>query len=163
ASETQHLRNPFDVPGAQIRENPHVASGYIEACLHSEQYDAVVVLKSIPGAASLDYLRHVYGTPTKHGKPVIVASPVELPLEDYGLPIGAQQVVGDETEPLQCAEKVGYPVVAKLVTSARAVHKTELGGVYTNLRAPGDLAQAVRGLKDVVRRYELDMGDSAPL
>ncbi len=242
-AETLHVRNPFDVPGAQLRENPNIVATYIDACLKSDAYDAALVLKSIPGPASLDYLKTVRGIATKYKKPVIASSPVESAMEDYkravmsdsdvvlvmgpnrtlnaleaalqfhrsssgqhdraskargvkplpaeihtciadqtraaqavldhvttyqafeyyDLPIVPQHVVSNEDEALDAAEKLGYPVIAKLLVSDQAVHKTELGGVFTNLRTREQVSQAVRSLNDVAMRRGISKSASIPL
>ncbi|QKQ74881.1 bifunctional acetate--CoA ligase family protein/GNAT family N-acetyltransferase [Nostoc sp. TCL240-02] len=60
-------------------------------------------------------------------------------LAAYGIPVVATCVSKSEDEAVQCAEKIGYPVVLK-VFSHTITHKTDVGGVQLNLRD----AEAVR-------------------
>ena len=53
-------------------------------------------------------------------------------LVDYGLPIAPEAVVASSTEAADAADRLGYPVVAKLEGAAIA-HKTERGLVRLNL------------------------------
>ncbi len=60
-------------------------------------------------------------------------------LAAYGIPVVATCVAKSEDEAVQCAEKIGYPVVLKLFSEI-ITHKTDVGGVQLNLKD----AEAVR-------------------
>jgi 3-hydroxypropionyl-CoA synthetase (ADP-forming) len=59
-------------------------------------------------------------------------------IEGYGIRIPKGAVVKTSEEGIQFAEKVGYPMVLKAV-STKILHKTELKGVVLNLRSPEEL------------------------
>ena len=74
-------------------------------------------------------------------------------LAQYGLPVPTELLCTSADEALAAAAKVGYPVVAKIV-SPDIQHKTEFGGVLLNLQS----AQAVRLAFDTL----METGASLP-
>lgn len=75
-------------------------------------------------------------------------------LEAYGISFPPQCGVDTLQEAKNAAESIGYPVVLKLVTE-EVTHKTEVGGVKTDLRDPGALADAWEELEETVRIKDL--------
>ncbi len=59
----------------------------------------------------------------------------------YDLPIPEQAVATSAKEAQQLAEKIGYPVIAK-VSSPDILHKTDVGGIRTNLKTSDDVKKA---------------------
>ncbi len=72
-------------------------------------------------------------------------------LARHGLPIPPGAVVAGADAAVACAERIGYPVVAKVVSEALA-HKTEAGGVHLNLRDAAQLREAVAALQALAPR-----------
>lgn len=62
-------------------------------------------------------------------------------LADYGLPVPPETLCATEAEAVAAAQKLGYPVVAKIV-SPDIQHKTEFGGVVLNLADDDAVRQA---------------------
>lgn len=227
---TIRLQNPLDIPGVYLTDQSDIAATYVRECAKSPAYDAVLVLRPMPGPQSLDYLSDLRGIPEDTGKPVIVSSPVESSLEDYkraimensdltlvtglrrtldglhaviefksaqenvhervlceasplptttrtaltrhieesrhvlahsttydlierfGLSVVPQKVVTEAPEAIEFANAIGYPVVAKLINSEAAIHKSELGAIHTNLMCSEDLARAIDQLSLVATR-----------
>ena len=58
-------------------------------------------------------------------------------LDCAGIPMVPERVSGDKEELIAFANKIGYPVVAKVVGP---VHKSDVGGVALNIRTPEHLA-----------------------
>ena len=54
-------------------------------------------------------------------------------MKKYGIPIPKQKAVKTHTEALKFSDKIGYPVVLKLC-SPKISHKTDAGGVFTDVR-----------------------------
>ncbi len=61
----------------------------------------------------------------------------------YGLPTPEQEVATTEDEAVAIAERIGYPVIAK-IASPEILHKTDVGGVRANIMDEGDLRLAYR-------------------
>jgi len=70
-------------------------------------------------------------------------------LAAYGIPVARELRVSTAAEAAQAAEKLGYPVVLKVVSDAIA-HKTELGLVVVNLKNADELAAAFTRLTKTV-------------
>lgn len=71
-------------------------------------------------------------------------------LAAYGIPVVASCVAKSETEAIQCAEAIGYPVVLKLF-SETITHKTDVGGVQLNLTDAVAVQQAYQAIATSVR------------
>lgn len=59
----------------------------------------------------------------------------------YELPLPSAGVAKTADEAVALAESMGYPVVAK-ISSPQIIHKTDIGGVRTNIRSADDLRKA---------------------
>lgn len=79
------------------------------------------------------------GKAIQEGRHLLEPEAYEL-LAYYGLPVPPHRMVSSAEEAEAAAAKIGYPVVAKIV-SPDILHKTEAGGVLLNLND----AAAVRG------------------
>lgn len=60
-------------------------------------------------------------------------------LESNSIPVAPYVYVEKSKEAMDAADKLGYPVVLKIASN---IHKTEVGGVVTNIHNPLDLADA---------------------
>jgi acetyltransferase len=74
-------------------------------------------------------------------------------LKAYGIPVSKEEIAHDAAGAVRIAKKIGFPVVAKVV-SADILHKSDIGGVVLNLssaaevkKAFGDITARVRKLK----------------
>ena len=59
----------------------------------------------------------------------------------YDIPLPEQGLATTETEARAIAEKIGYPVIAK-VSSPQILHKTDVGGIRANLQSDEDVSIA---------------------
>ena len=64
-------------------------------------------------------------------------------LSAYGLPTSREELVGSEDAAAAAAARIGYPVVAKIV-SAALPHKSDIGGVKVNLKDEAAVRAAYR-------------------
>ena len=71
-------------------------------------------------------------------------------LESIGIPTTGGVVVNSETEALEAAEKIGYPVVLKIY-SPDISHKSDVGGVRTNLGNEQMVSDAFRAMLETVK------------
>jgi acetyltransferase len=79
----------------------------------------------------------------------------KLVLKEYGIPVTTERFAGNCTEAIAIAREIGFPVVLKIV-SPDILHKTEVGGVITNIQSESELEKAYRILFDNVRRKKPD-------
>jgi acyl-CoA synthetase (NDP forming) len=77
-------------------------------------------------------------------------------LESCAFPIVPTREVGSLSQALETAEEINYPVVLK-VESSSVVHKSEAGGVLTNLYSPEVLTHAFKELWEKFRPGDLDL------
>lgn len=71
-------------------------------------------------------------------------------LSAYGLPVIQTAIADNETEAVELANAIGYPVVLKLL-SETITHKTDVGGVQLNLLSAEDVKWAYRAIETSVR------------
>ena len=70
-------------------------------------------------------------------------------LKAYDIPTVDTRIAITETEALQAADEIGYPVVLK-VYSLSITHKTDVGGVQLNLRDAGAVKTAFQAIQQSV-------------
>ncbi len=90
------------------------------------------------------------GAARQEGRTLLTEFEAKQVLAAYGIPTVETRVATCESEAVQCAEAIGYPVVLKLFSDT-IIHKTDVGGVQLNLtdaeavrRAYCSIAEAVR-------------------
>jgi acetyltransferase len=72
-------------------------------------------------------------------------------LKEYGFPVLDAQLATNEMECLEAAEKIGYPVVLKIV-SPDILHKVDVGGVKVNIKDEKQLLTAYRQILAKVKK-----------
>ena len=77
---------------------------------------------------------------------------------EYGLPVPVYEVANTRQQALKAAESIGYPVVLKVVSQA-IVHKSEIGGVRTQL----DCETAVKNAWEEITRSVDSIGERSSL
>src|SRR6202007_2669734 len=69
-------------------------------------------------------------------------------LKAYGIPISQEAIAQTSAEAVKIARKIGFPVVAKVV-SPDILHKSDIGGVVLNL---GSAAEVEKAFNAITRR-----------
>ena len=62
-------------------------------------------------------------------------------LKAYGIPVSKEEIAQTAAEAVKIAKRIGFPVVAKVV-SADILHKSDIGGVILNLNSATDVKKA---------------------
>jgi acyl-CoA synthetase (NDP forming) len=62
-------------------------------------------------------------------------------LQEIGIPVPAQKLATSKDETISTAEKIGFPIVLKLMAED-VVHKSDIGAVKLNLKTKEDLERA---------------------
>jgi len=75
--------------------------------------------------------------------------------EILGLPVSRWIVAKSQEEAIEAAEKLGYPVVLKVV-SPDILHKSDVGGVILNLGSPSQVKEAYNQLINNVKNRKPD-------
>lgn len=73
-------------------------------------------------------------------------------LKRYGIPVPVHEVASDAGEAEAIAEKIGYPVVMKVV-SPHIVHKSDAGGVITGIRSASEAKSAYGTIFENIAKY----------
>jgi acetyltransferase len=71
-------------------------------------------------------------------------------LKAYGIPISKEALAQTAAEAVRIARKIGFPVVAKVV-SPDILHKSDIGGVVLNLNSA---AEVKKGFNDIMARVK---------
>jgi len=74
-------------------------------------------------------------------------------LKAYGIPISKEEIAQSATEAVKIAKKIGFPVVAKVV-SADILHKSDIGGVVLNINNPAEVKKAFDAITARVKRLK---------
>jgi acetate---CoA ligase (ADP-forming) len=62
-------------------------------------------------------------------------------LRAYGIPVSKEEIARTAAEAIKIAKKIGFPVVAKVV-SAQILHKSDIGGVVLNINSAAEVRKA---------------------
>ena len=71
-------------------------------------------------------------------------------LKAYGIPVSKEEIVQDAASAARVAKKIGFPVVAKIV-SEDILHKSDIGGVVLNIKTA---AEARKAFNDITARVK---------
>jgi acetyltransferase len=74
-------------------------------------------------------------------------------LKAYGIPVSKEAVAQTAAAAARIAKKIGFPVVAKVV-SADILHKSDIGGVVLNLSSTADVKKAFNDISTRVRKLK---------
>src|SRR6201997_3840774 len=81
-----------------------------------------------------------------------VASKKKL-LKAYGIPVSKEEIAQTAADAVKIAKKIGFPVVAKVV-SAEILHKSDIGGVVLNLNSPAEVKKAFNDITARVKKLK---------
>jgi acetate---CoA ligase (ADP-forming) len=74
-------------------------------------------------------------------------------LKAYGIPVSQEAIAQTAAEAVKIARKIGFPVVAKVV-SADILHKSDIGGVVLNLNNVAEVKKAFNDITTRVRKLK---------
>jgi acetate---CoA ligase (ADP-forming) len=74
-------------------------------------------------------------------------------LKAYGIPTSKEAIAQTGAEAVKIAKKIGFPVVAKVV-SAEILHKSDIGGVVLNLNSAAEVKKAFNDITARVRKLK---------
>jgi acetyltransferase len=72
-------------------------------------------------------------------------------LKAYGIPVSKEEIAETAAEAMKIASKIGFPVVAKVV-SADILHKSDIGGVVLNLNSAAEVKKAFNDITARVKK-----------
>ncbi len=74
-------------------------------------------------------------------------------LKAYGIPVSKEEIAQSAADAVRIAKKIGFPVVAKVV-SADILHKSDIGGVVLNLNSPAEVKKAFDDITARVKKLK---------
>jgi acetyl-CoA synthetase (ADP-forming) len=93
----------------------------------------------------------VFSEAAKDGRKNLFETEARAVCLDYGIPVARSELARNEQEAVKCAEKVGFPVVLKIV-SPDIIHKSDVGGVRVNVKDAEEVHSAYRDVLSNVRK-----------
>jgi acetyltransferase len=74
-------------------------------------------------------------------------------LRAYGIPVSKEEIAQTVTDAVKIAKKIGFPVVAKVV-SAEILHKSDIGGVVLNINTAAEVRKAFNDITARVKKLK---------
>jgi len=74
-------------------------------------------------------------------------------LKAYGIPVSKEEIAKTAAEAVKIAKKIGFPVVAKVV-SADILHKSDIGGVVLNIGSAAEVKKAFDAITARVKKLK---------
>jgi acyl-CoA synthetase (NDP forming) len=74
-------------------------------------------------------------------------------LRAYGIPVSREEIAQTAADAVKIAKKIGFPVVAKVV-SADILHKSDIGGVVLNINSAAEVKKAFNDITARVKKLK---------
>ena len=95
----------------------------------------------------------IFSRVRKEGRKFLLEPEAKTVCRDYGIPVTNFRIAENETEAVEFAKDIGYPVVLKIV-SPEIIHKSDVGGVIINLKDSRDVQNAYKQIMDNVQKHK---------
>lgn len=89
------------------------------------------------------------------GKHALLETEAKTICSEYGIPVNKFSLAKTEKEAVEQAEKIGYPIVMKIV-SQDIIHKSDAGGVLVNLKSADDVEAGFKKILSNAKKYNPD-------
>lgn len=89
------------------------------------------------------------------GRDVLTEVEAKSIFEAYGLPVTNHKLATSEEEAVQFANKIGYPIVMKIV-SPDILHKSDAGGVKVNIKDADGIREAYKTIIKNAKAYKAE-------
>jgi len=99
--------------------------------------------------------REVIARARKAGRTALTEPEAKEIFAAYRLPVLASTLAKSEEEAAKAAEKIGFPVVLKIV-SPDILHKSDAGGVRVNIKTVEGVREAYRAILANAKKYKAD-------
>jgi acetate---CoA ligase (ADP-forming) len=116
------------------------------AALRKEVPDIVSTSSAAARATLEKTLRHAKG-------PALDEVASKKLLRAYGIPVSKEEIAQTAADAVKIAKKIGFPVVAKVV-SAEILHKSDIGGVVLNINNATDVRKAFNDITARVKKLK---------
>jgi acetyl-CoA synthetase (ADP-forming) len=103
-------------------------------------------------AGSLKETQRIFSLVREESRKNLFEAEAKAVCADYGIPVTRTELAKNEKEAVGHAQKLGYPVVLKIV-SPDIVHKSDIGGVMVNLKNDKDVHSAYKQILANVKKH----------
>jgi acyl-CoA synthetase (NDP forming) len=101
----------------------------------------------------MSIISKIFDKVKKEGRKFFLESEAKTVCRAYGIPVTDFKVAKNVAEAVKFAEKIGYPVVLKIV-SPDVIHKSDVGGVIINVKDADDVQKAYEQIMNNVKRHK---------
>jgi len=91
----------------------------------------------------------------QEGRKALLETESKTICAEYGITVNKFNLATNEKEAVEQAEKIGYPIVLKIV-SPDILHKSDAGGVKVNLKTAADVEAAYKTILENAKKYKAD-------
>lgn len=137
----------YDTPEEAVRT-------YVNMCRYKRHLDQLYETPAeleAHKAPSKDHLKELLRMALTEGRTLLNEGESKDFLKTYGIPVTMPQLAQGPEEAVSIAEKVGYPVVIKVV-SPNISHKSDVGGVIIGIDSSAALKEAYEKLMQRVKK-----------
>ncbi len=92
---------------------------------------------------------------SKNGRKHLLETEAKTICKEYGIPVTEFELAKNRMEAVKFAEKIGYPVVLKIV-SPNVIHKSDVNGVILNVKDAQEVQNAYDKIVNSVKRHRPD-------
>ena len=146
-----YLENGIPAYGA-----PDVAMNAMAALRQYAQMKESVNEQIVP-AKNVDSkkAREIIAAARADGRNALTEVEAKAVFHAYGLPVTSHALAKTEDEAVAAAEKIGYPIVMKIV-SPEILHKSDAGGVKVNIKDAAGVREAFQTIIKNAKAYKAD-------
>jgi acyl-CoA synthetase (NDP forming) len=101
----------------------------------------------------LDETSRVLSQVRKEGRKALLETEAKTVCQLYDIPTPRSELSKNENESVKYAEKLGYPVVLKIV-SPDIIHKSDVGGVIVGLKSADEVKSAYKQIIGNAKRHK---------
>jgi len=101
----------------------------------------------------MEKVNAIFNKARKEGRKYLLEPEAKTVCMEYGIPVTNFKVAKNETEAVQFAEEIGFPIVLKIV-SPDVIHKFDVGGVILNLNNETEVRKAYNEILENVKKHK---------
>ncbi|MGQ9566052.1 MAG: acetate--CoA ligase family protein [Candidatus Bathyarchaeales archaeon] len=95
---------------------------------------------------------NIFAQAKKENRKNLLETEAKTVCMEYGIPVTKFTIAKNEDEAVKFAEKIGFPVVMKIV-SPDVIHKFDVGGVIVNIKEPREVKKAYQTILQNVKKH----------
>jgi acetate---CoA ligase (ADP-forming) subunit beta len=89
----------------------------------------------------------------KEGRKALLETEAKTICMEYDIPVTKFELAKNETDAVKYAEKIGFPIVLKIV-SPDIIHKSDVGGVIVGVKNATEVKDAYRKIMGTVKKHD---------